>query len=158
MHDLIARIPFLNRLLPAIDELQRETAALLRRVSTLALSILDAARVVVAVTALWLVLEGLAPGHIGWWQAAFVLALSTVGGAVSLIPGGTGASEASVAALLVFLGVDYGAAGAAAVIQRTLSTGLSLALGATAYAAIHKRLHLAGIFQLIAHQRATPAA
>src|ERR1022692_2390338 len=157
MHDLIARIPFLNRLLPAIDELQRETAALLRRVSTLALSILDAARVVVAVTALWLVLEGLAPGHIGWWQAAFVLALSTVGGAVSLIPGGIGANEASVAALLVFLGVDYGAAGAAAVIQRPLATGLSLALGASAYAAIHKRLHLAGIFQLIARKRTTPA-
>lgn len=153
MHGLIARIPFLNRLLPAIDELQRETAALLHRVSTLALSILDAARVVVAVTGLWLVLQGLAPGHIGWWQAAFVLALSTVGGAVSLIPGGIGASEASVAALLVFLGVDYGAAGAAAVIQRTLSTGLSLALGASSYAAIHKRLRLAGIFQLIAHPK-----
>jgi uncharacterized membrane protein YbhN (UPF0104 family) len=91
---------------------------------------------------------------VGWWQAAFVLALSTVGGAVSLIPGGIGASEASVAALLVFLGVDYGAAGAAAVIQRTLATGLSVALGATAYAAIHRRLHLAGIFQLIARQRA----
>ena len=83
-----------------------------------------------------------------------MLALSTVGGAVSLIPGGIGASEASVAALLVFLGVDYGAAGAAAVIQRTLATGLSIALGATAYAVIHKRLHLAGIFQLISRQRA----
>ncbi len=125
VHALIAHIPFLNRLLPAIDELQRETAALLHRVGTLVLSVLDAARVVVAVTALWLVLAGLAPGRIGWWQAAFVLALSTVGGAVSLIPGGIGASEASVAALLVFLGVDYGAAGAAAVIQRTLATGLS---------------------------------
>jgi uncharacterized protein (TIRG00374 family) len=157
VHMLIAHIPFLNRLLPAIDDLQQETSALLRRFSTLALSVLDAARVVVAVTALWLVLAGLAPGHIGWWQAAFVLALSTVGGAVSLIPGGIGASEASVAALLVFLGVDYGAAGAAAVIQRTLSTGLSLALGATAYAAIRKRLHLAGIFQLIARPPAAAA-
>ena len=157
VHGLIARIPFLNRLLPAIDELQRETAALLHRVETLALSILDAARVVVAVTALWLVLQGLDPGRIGWWQAAFVLALSTVGGAVSLIPGGIGASEASVAALLVFLGVDYGSAGAAAVIQRTLSTGLSLALGAGAYAAIHKRLHLAGMFQLVA-RRSAPVA
>ena len=61
LHDLVAHIPFLNRLLPAIDELQRETAVLLRHVGTLALSILDAARVVVAVTALWLVLAGLEP-------------------------------------------------------------------------------------------------
>lgn len=155
VHDLLARIPFVNRLLPAIDELQQETVALLHRPDALALSILDAARVVVTVTALWLVLTGLEPGRIGWWQAAFVLALSTVGGAVSLIPGGVGANEASVAALLIFLGFDYGAAGAAAIIQRALVTGLSLALGAGAYAAIHRRLHLGGIFQLLA---ARPAA
>jgi uncharacterized membrane protein YbhN (UPF0104 family) len=157
VHDLVARLPFLNRLLPAIDELQRQTAELLHRPDALALSILDAARVVVAVTALWLLLAGLEPGRIGWWQAAFVLALSTVGGAVSLIPGGIGANEASVAALLIFLGFDYGAAGAAAIIQRALVTGLSLALGASAYAAIHRRLHLGGIFQLLT-RRPAPAA
>jgi glycosyltransferase 2 family protein len=157
VHDVLARIPFIKRLLPAIDELQQETVALLHRPDALALSILDAARVVVAVTALWLVLAGLEPDRIGWWQAAFVLALSTVGGAVSLIPGGVGANEASVAALLIFLGFDYGAAGAAAIIQRALVTGLSLALGAGAYAAIHRRLHLGGIFQLLA-RRPAPAA
>jgi glycosyltransferase 2 family protein len=149
VHAIVAHIPFLNRLLPAIDELQEQTAKLLHRPDALALSILDAARVAVAVTTLWLVLEGLEPGRVGWWQAAFVLALSTVGGAVSLIPGGVGANEASVAALLIFLGFDYGAAGAAAVIQRTLITGLSLGLGAGAYATIHRRLHLGGIFQLV---------
>lgn len=158
VHDLLARIPVLNRLLPAIDELQEQTAALLHRPDALVLSILDAARVVVAVTAFWLIVLGLAPGHIGWWQAAFVLALATVGGAVSLIPGGVGANEASVAALLIFLGVDYGSAGAAAIIQRALVTGLSLSLGAGAYAAIHRRLHLGGIFQVVVHRPAASAA
>jgi glycosyltransferase 2 family protein len=158
LHDLLAHVPFLNRILPAIDELQQETAALLHRPDALALSILDAARVVVAVTAFWLVLEGVAPGRIGWWQAAFVLALSAIGGAVSLIPGGVGANEASVAALLIFLGVDYGAAGAAAFIQRALVTGLSLVLGFTAYAAINRRLHLGGIFQLVSRGRAPARA
>jgi hypothetical protein len=57
----MARIPFLNRVLPAIDELQQETAALLHRPDALALSVLDAARVVVAVTAFWLILEGWCP-------------------------------------------------------------------------------------------------
>lgn len=151
-HDLMARIPFLNRVLPAIDELQQETAALLHRPDALALSVLDAARVVVAVTAFWLMLEGLVPGRVGWWQASFVLALSTIGGAVSLIPGGVGANEASVAALLIFLGLDYGSAGAAAIIQRALVTGLSLGLGFSAYAAINRRLHLGGIFQLVARR------
>ena len=155
-HDLVAHIPFLNRLLPAIDELQQETSTLLHRTDALALSVLDAARVVVAVTAFWLVLQGLEPGRIGWWQAAFVLALSTIGGAVSLIPGGVGANEASVAALLIFLGFNSGAAGGAAIIQRGLMTGLSLILGFTAYLAINKRLHLGGIFQLFSH-RPVPA-
>jgi uncharacterized protein (TIRG00374 family) len=149
VHHLVARIPFLNRLLPAIDDLQQQTVKLLHRPDALVLSVLDAARVAVAVTVLWLVLEGLQPGRIGWWQVAFVLALSTVGGAVSLIPGGVGANEASVAALLIFLGFDYGTAGAAAIIQRALITGLSLALGAGAYAAIHSRLHLGGVFQVL---------
>ena len=155
-HNLVAHIPFLNRLLPAIDELQQETSTLLHRRDALALSVLDAARVVVAVTTFWLVLDGLQPGRIGWWQAAFVLALATVGGAVSLIPGGVGANEASVAALLIFLGFDAGSAGAAAIIQRGLMTGLSLILGFTSYALINKRLHLGGIFQLFS-RRPAPA-
>jgi uncharacterized protein (TIRG00374 family) len=155
-HDLIAHIPFLNKLLPAIVELQQETSTLLHRTDALALSILDAARVVVAVTTFWLVMQGLDPGKIGWWQAAFVLALATIGGAISLIPGGVGANEASVAALLIFLGVDPGSAGAAAIIQRGLMTGLSLILGFSSYALINKRLHLGGIFQLFS-RRTAPA-
>lgn len=153
-HNLIAHIPFLDRLLPAIDELQQETSTLLHRPDALALSVLDAARVVVAVTTFWLVLQGLEPGRIGWWQAAFVLALATIGGAVSLIPGGVGANEASVAALLIFLGFPSGSAGAAAIIQRELMTGLSLILGFAAYALINQQLHLGGIFQLVSRRPA----
>jgi glycosyltransferase 2 family protein len=156
VHNVVAHIPFLNKLLPAIDELQHETVMLLHRPDALALSVLDAARVVVAVTTFWLMLEALVPGSIGWWQAAFVLALSTIGGAISLIPGGVGANEATVAALLIFLGFDHGAAGAAAIIQRGLLTGLSLVLGLVSYAFINERLHLGSIFQLFS-PRPTPA-
>lgn len=158
VHRLVAHIPFLNKLLPAITELQQETATLLHRPDALVLSILDAARVVVSVTALWLILEGLLPGRVGWWQAAFVLALSSIGGAVSLIPGGVGANEASVAALLIFLGFDYGSAGAAAVIQRSLVTLLSLGLGFAAYSVTKRRLHLGGIFQLVSRRPGAAAA
>jgi uncharacterized membrane protein YbhN (UPF0104 family) len=158
VHDVMAHIPVLRRMLPAIDELQQEAVALLHRPDALALSILDAARVAVSVTVLWLVLEGLDPGRIGWWQAAFVLALSTIGGAVSLVPGGVGANEASVAALLIFLGYNSGAAGAAAIIQRALVSGLSLGLGFASYAAIHRRLNLGGIFQLVARRASAAPA
>jgi uncharacterized protein (TIRG00374 family) len=157
IHNLVARIPFLQKLLPVIDELQEETVKLLHHRDARALWVLDAARVVVAITSFWLVLQGLGSSHAGWWQAAFVLALSTIGGAVSLLPGGVGANEATVAATLVFLGLARGVAGAAAIIQRVLVTGLSLGLGLGAYALIHNRLHLGGRFQLVS-RGSDPAA
>ena len=49
-------------------------------------------------------------------------------------------------------------AGAAAIIQRGLLTGLSVILGFTAYALINKRLHLGGIFQLFSRRPATVQA
>jgi hypothetical protein len=39
-HTLVAHVPFLNQLLPALDELQLQTAALLHRRDALALTIL----------------------------------------------------------------------------------------------------------------------
>jgi uncharacterized membrane protein YbhN (UPF0104 family) len=155
IHSLVAHIPFLNRLLPVIDELQEETVKLLHHRDARALVVLDAARVACAVTSFWLIVDALGASHFSWLQAAFVLALSTIGGAVSLLPGGVGANEATVAAALVLLGFARGLAGAAAIIQRVLITGLSLGLGLGAYALIHKRLHLRGRFQLVAR---APAA
>lgn len=155
VHRLIAHVPLLSRLLPAIDELQHETVTLLHRRDVLALSLIDAARVAAAVSAIWLLLQALEPGRIGWWQAAFVLGLSAIAGAISLLPGGVGANEASVAALLVFLGFPLGAAGAAAVLQRTLVTGLSVVLGVAAYEAVKSRLHLGSLFQLVTRPPST---
>lgn len=63
------------------------------------------------------------------------------------------ANEASEAALLIFLGVDYGPPALRQSTKCTLPTGLPLVLGASAYAAIHRRLLLGGIFQLV-----TPAS
>ncbi len=103
IHRLIVHVPLLNRLLPAIDELQEETSALLHRPDTLALSVLDLGRAVVSITVFWLVVQGLSSGALDWSKAGFVLALSSIGGAVSLIPGGV-ANEASVAGLLIVFG------------------------------------------------------
>ena len=155
IHTLMARVPLLKRVLPAVDELQEEAAALLHRPDALAWSALDLARVAVAITSFWLIVVGLAPGSISWWQAAFVLALSVIGGAVSLLPGGVGANEASVVGLLVLLGVGGGVGAAAAVIQRGLITGMSLALGFSGYAIARRRFRIGGLFSLI-HRR--PAA
>ena len=158
VHRLIARIPLLNRLLPAIDELQHETAELLHRPETLAWSVLDLGRAVAAVAAFWLVVQGVAPGALDWWEAAFALALSSIGGAISLLPGGVGANEASVAGLLILLGVPGGAAGAAALLQRVLVTGMALLLGLSAYAVVRHRFALGGLFQVTTREPARRAA
>jgi uncharacterized protein (TIRG00374 family) len=158
IHSLVAHIPFLSRLLPVIDELQEETVHLLHHRDARVLWVLDAARVACAITSFWLILQALGADQLGWWQAAFVLALSTIGGAVSLLPGGVGANEATVAATLVLLGLARGVAGAAAIIQRVLITGLSLGLGLAAYSLIHQRLHLGSRFQLVARAPSTASS
>ena len=158
VHGLIGHVPLLNRVLPAIEELQQETADLLHRPGTLGWSVLDLARAAVAVTLFWLVIQGLDPGGLNWWQAGFVLAVSTIGGAVSLIPGGVGANEASVAALLIAFGVHPGVAGAAALVQRMLMTGMALTFGCAAYAVARRRYPLGGIFQVTMRRPGEPAA
>jgi uncharacterized protein (TIRG00374 family) len=158
VHRLIAHMPLLNRLLPAIDELQHETAQLLHRPETLVWSVLDLGRAAAAVAAFWLMVRGLQPGALDWWQAAFALALSSIGGAISLLPGGVGANEASVAGLLIVLGVPGGAAGAAALLQRLLMTGVALGLGLGAYLVVRRRFDLGGLFQVTAREPARRAA
>ena len=158
VHKLVAQIPLLNRLLPAIDELQSETADLLHKPDALGLSVLDLGRALVSITVFWVVVQGLSPETLDWPKAGFVLALSSIGGAVSLIPGGVGANEASVAGLLIVFGVDAGAGVAAALIQRFLMTGMAIALGLSSYVIARRRFDLGGVFQITARQPAAEAA
>ena len=157
-HRVIARIPLLNRLLPAIDELQHETAELLHRPDALGWSVLDLARAVVSVTVFWVLVQGLSPGGLNWEAACFILAVSSISGAISLVPGGVGANEASVAGLLILFGVSGGAAGAAALFQRALMTGMALLLGFAAYLIARRRFELGHIFQITAREGARTAA
>lgn len=157
VHHVVAHIPLLRRLLPAIDELQSETAHLLHRPDTIGLSTLDLGRALASVTVFWVVVAGLSPMTIGWTQAGFVLAISSIGGAISLIPGGVGANEASVAGLLIAFGVDGGAAAGAALVQRLLITGMAIALGLSAYMIARRRFKLGGLFELVARSQATRA-
>jgi glycosyltransferase 2 family protein len=151
VHRLVAHIPLLRRLLPAIDELQHETADLLHRPDALALSVLDLGRAIFSIAAIWLVVQGLSPGTVDPAEAAFVLAISSIGGAISLVPGGVGANEASVAGLLIVFGVDHGGAGAAALLWRFLLTGVAIGFGLVAYLLVRRKLSLGGIFQVTAH-------
>jgi glycosyltransferase 2 family protein len=140
-----ALLPLPGRVLAQVDELQQETVGLLGRRETLGWSLLDLGRAAVGATVLWLIVQGLEPGAVDWWRAAFVVAVAYVGGALSFLPGGTGANDASVVGLLVLLGLDPGAAGAAALLQRVVFTGLATGLGVTAYLVARRRFQLGGL-------------
>lgn len=140
-----ALLPLPGRMLAQIDELQRRTVGILRRRDAMAWSLLDLARAVVGATLLWLIVRELSPAALDWWKAAFVVAVAYVGGAISFLPGGTGANDASIVGLLVLLGLDPGTAGAAALIQRVTFTGLATGLGFTAYLVARRRFHLGGL-------------
>lgn len=140
-----ALLPLPRRVLAQVDQLQQETVSLLRRRETAAWSALDLTRAAVGATVLWLIVQGLDPGAIDWWRAAFVVAVAYVGGAVSFLPGGTGANDASVVGLLVLLGLDPGTAGAAALLQRVAFTGLAAGLGLSAYLVAQRRFTLGGL-------------
>ncbi len=156
VHRLIVHVPLLNRFLPAIDELQAETATLLHRPDALALSVLDLARAVAAIAIFWLVVEGLAPGKIDFPQAALIFMLSSISGAITVVPGGVGANEASVTGLLVVFGVHAAPAAGVALIQRFLISVLALLVGVCAYLVVRRRFQLGSMFQLVAQRRGEP--
>ena len=156
VHRMIVHVPLLNRFLPAIDELQAETATLLHRPDALALSVLDLARAVAAITLFWLVVEGLSPGKIDLPQAALIFMLSSLSGAITVVPGGVGANEASVTGLLVVFGVHAAPAAGAALIQRFLISVLALVVGICAYLVVRRRFQLGSMFQLVAQRRGEP--
>ncbi len=93
----------------------------------------------VATASLLFVLRGLHVVALGWWDVALVLAVSSVGGALSLLPGGIGANEASVVGVLVVFGVNPAAAAAIALIQRLSLTVVPTVGGAMAYLALRRR-------------------
>jgi Lysylphosphatidylglycerol synthase TM region len=78
-------------------------------------------------------------------ELASVYAISNVVGALSLIPGGIGAYEASVLGLLVAIGLDPATAAAAALLHRVADKGCATVLGFITYAVVRHRLRLTSI-------------
>jgi len=142
---LVARTPLLRRLLHQVDELHNDLVLLSRRPATFYWSWLSALQAAAMITALWLVVEAVAPGQLSWQGAALVFAVSNVAGLLSLIPGGVGAYEGSVIGLLVGFGINPGVAAAIAVVQRLADKGLATLIGFISYAVAKRRLHLSGL-------------
>lgn len=155
---LLSHTPGLRRMETQVAGLQMGTVELLGRPSTYAGASLGAVRALMAITVLWLVLHGLAGGAVGWREAALVFALSNILGAASMVPGGIGASEASMVGLLVLVGLDPGTAAAAALLHRLADKGLATTLGVIAFSIARHRYTFRGLGALLTPARRPGAA
>jgi glycosyltransferase 2 family protein len=144
VHRGVRRVPLLRRFSNDIEELHRETVVLLRQSETYTWSILSVFGVLIAVTLFWLVVHSIDPGLLSWPEAAFVYAVSHVAGAVSFIPGGLGAYEASIAGLLVASGASIQVGTTIAILHRGADKGLATAAGMIAYAIARRRYGFSG--------------
>ena len=106
--------------------------------------------------AFWLILGGLdlpLTAHL-LLVATFVLAVSSIAGALSLLPGGLGVADASVAGMLILLVTDErmsrGVAAAATLLIRFATLWFAVLLGALALALLQRRWRL--------RERAVPAS
>lgn len=84
--------------------------------------------------AFWLVIRGFGEGAT-LFQATFIYALATLAGALSMLPGGLGATEASMAGLLVAVGVPLAGASGATIIIRACTLWWAVVVGFAAYLA-----------------------
>ncbi|HVA21704.1 MAG TPA: lysylphosphatidylglycerol synthase transmembrane domain-containing protein [Candidatus Micrarchaeia archaeon] len=139
---VVEKVPVLRSFGADAAALQRETVTLLRRRDTLWWSAVSALQAVVTITMFWVVVEAIDPGRLSWPDAAFVYAVAHIAGAVSLGPGGLGGFEAACIGMLVAVGIPFGVAVAASLLQRTADKGLGTVYGGAAYALARRRYDL----------------
>ncbi len=132
-----ARVPLLARFAHHLQEFYASAFALFRPGATLLAVGLGTAAWFGEGVAMYLVLLGLGvPGGAQTLSlAVFVLAFSTVIGAVSALPGGLGAAEASIAGMLtLLLGLAASVAAAATLLIRFATLWFGVALGLLVWA------------------------
>ncbi len=136
--DFAARLPVVKRVAHSLREFYEGSFAVFRPRATLAAVGLGMTSWLGEGIGLYLILLGLGvpPGWKTLSVAVFALSFSIVIGAASTLPGGIGASEASIAGMLaLLLGLDGGTAAAATLLIRfaTLWFGVSLGLAVWAF-------------------------
>ncbi len=148
LHSLMSRVLGLRRLLDPLDELQAGTAGLLHRLDTIVWSLISLVQVAAMTTVFFLVVSALDPGALTWPEAASLYAVASIAGAISLIPGGLGASEATFAGLLIVVGLPPAEATAVALMQRAADQGVATVTGLVAFVIARRRYHIGSLFTL----------
>lgn len=141
--ELVSRLPLLKKISSGLREFYEGSYALFKPKALLVAVGIGTISWLGEGIGMYYVLRGLdVPG--GWETlsiAVFVLAFSTVVGAVSALPGGLGAAEASIAGMLgLLLGLTKGTAAAATILIRFATLWFAVALGLIMWAFSRKLL------------------
>jgi uncharacterized protein (TIRG00374 family) len=131
--DLAARLRFLGKLIQSLREFYEGSYILFKPGATLVAVGLGILSWLGEGVGFYLILIGLGldPSANTFGTAVFILAFSTVIGAVSALPGGLGAAEASISGMLILLlatSADIAAAGTLLIRFATLWFGVALGL------------------------------
>jgi len=131
---LIGRVPIGARIAPKLEEMYRAMARLVRPVPLIGTTILSIAAWSCECVGFYLVLTGIAGATPNLGDATFIYAFATIFGAVTMLPGGLGATEGSLIGLSLAFGLaaTRAAATAAAMIIRFCTLWFAVLVGLVA--------------------------
>jgi uncharacterized protein (TIRG00374 family) len=146
---LLSRIPALGKRSAKIEELYKSTGVLLRPNKLIPILMFSTISWSFEAFGFWLAMQGLGL-ETTIWSAAFIYAFSTIIGALSILPGGLGLTEGSMAGLLVLINVPKAAATATTFIIRVATLWFGVAIGAVCLAIFERRFKPQGEADMIA--------
>lgn len=141
---LAAWLPLVKRIAPRLREAYESLYVLTRPAPLFSATALATLSWGLECAALWLLLGALPGGGLGWEASAFAYAASTIAGALAMMPGGLGVTEAGMTSLIEALSegrIDRTAATAATILIRLATLWWAVVVGALALGIFRQRLN-----------------
>ena len=140
---IAGRLPLLRRFAHRFDDAHAHTAILLAPGPLVVATTLATVAWFFECLAFWVVIGGFPDAQIDLRGATFVYAVTTIGGALTFLPGGLGATEVGMLALLVGrFHIGSGTAAAATFVTRVATLWFAVALGLPALLLYARRKHV----------------
>jgi uncharacterized protein (TIRG00374 family) len=138
---LLGRLPVLRRKAEAVRELFRSAHVLCRPASLPLPVALSLAGWFCECLAMWVVLDAFPGIEVDLGTVTFIYSLSTVAGALAMMPGGLGVTDGGMTALVVLLvpAVRSGVAAATTILVRFATLWFAVIVGLVALAALGRR-------------------
>ncbi len=138
---IAARLPLVSRLAPRLREAYESLFVLTRPAPLLFATALATVSWGLECVALWLLLGALPGGGLPWYAAFFAYSASTIAGALAMMPGGLGVTEAGMTGLIQALSggaIGASAASAATILTRLATLWWAVVVGAVALAILRR--------------------